>query len=45
LARSIRRIIRKLEGVSPNTARTLREQWPSDMKATRASAGTSSGIA
>ena len=45
LARSIRRIIRKLEGVSPNTARTLREKWPVDMKAVRASAGTSSGIA
>src|SRR5918995_4864624 len=43
LARSIRRVIRYECGVSPYAARKLREKWPGDISATRASAGTSSG--
>lgn len=45
LARSIRRVMRWLYGVSPKAARKLREKWPGDISATCASAGTSSGCA
>jgi|JI10StandDraft_1071094.scaffolds.fasta_scaffold60820_5 predicted transcriptional regulator len=45
IARSIRRVINHEYGVSPNAS--LNERWkcPTDIKASRASAGTSSGSA
>src|SRR4051794_37519711 len=44
-ARSMRRVIRYVYGVSPYTARNLREKCAGDMCAARAIAGTSRGSA
>ena len=45
IARSIRRVISQAYGVSPKACLNDRWKWPTDISASRASSGTSSGWA